>query len=129
MKYFLIAGEASGDLHAAGLIESIRRRDPEAKFQFLGGDLMAEAAGCQPIIHYRHMAYMGFSAVIRHLRKILGNLSAAKKAIAAYRPDAVILIDADSGLLLYFSEDMGMERTPRKGHKEIRTARTGHIPV
>ncbi len=96
MKYFLIAGEASGDLHAAGLIESIRRRDPEAKFQFLGGDLMAEAAGCQPIIHYRHMAYMGFSAVIRHLRKILGNLSAAKKAIAAYRPDAVILIDLPS---------------------------------
>ena len=66
MKYFLIAGEASGDLHASHLIESLKQLDPEAQFRFLGGDMMSAQAGTQPIIHYRDMAYMGFADVVRH---------------------------------------------------------------
>ena len=93
MRYFLIAGEASGDLHGSALIEAIRRTDPDAEFQFLGGDLMAAAAGCIPLIHYREMAYMGFSEVLRHLRKIFRNMRIAKEAVVAYRPDRLILID------------------------------------
>ena len=68
MKYMLIAGEASGDLHASHLIARLRQADPDARFTFLGGDLMAAASGNQPVIHYRDMAYMGFSEVLRNLR-------------------------------------------------------------
>lgn len=96
MKYFLIAGEASGDLHAASLIESIRSKDPGASFSFLGGDLMARASGVQPVIHYRDMAYMGFAEVIRHLPAINRNFKAARKAIAEAAPDCLILIDYPS---------------------------------
>ena len=66
MKYFLIAGEASGDLHASHLIESLKQQDEQAEFRFLGGDLMAAQAGIQPIIHYREMAYMGFADVVKN---------------------------------------------------------------
>lgn len=93
MRYFVSAGEASGDLHAAALIAQLRKLDPAAQFVFLGGDLMAEAAGCAPLIHYRQMAFMGFSEVLRHLPQIGENLKAAKQAIAASRPDCVILVD------------------------------------
>lgn len=96
MNYFLSAGEASGDLHGAELITQLRQIDPEATFTFLGGDRMAAAAGCQPVIHIKRMAYMGFSEVLRHLRTILGNLSLARKAMLASRPDALILIDYPS---------------------------------
>lgn len=96
MKYFLIAGEASGDLHASRLIESIRTLQHDAEFEFFGGDLMAKAAGTKPILHYRDMAYMGFSETIRHLRKILGNLSLAKKRVRDGKPDKIILIDLPS---------------------------------
>lgn len=96
MKYFLIAGEASGDLHAADLIRSIRKADPQAEFRFFGGDLMSEAAGTEPVLHYRNMAYMGFSETLRHLRTILGNLRKAKDAVRDYAPDALILIDLPS---------------------------------
>lgn len=96
MKYFLIAGEASGDLHAADLIKSIRSRDKAADFRFFGGDLMSEAAGTAPLLHYREMAYMGFSETLRHLRTILGNLRRAKEAVREYHPDALILIDLPS---------------------------------
>lgn len=95
-KYFIIAGEASGDLHGASLIEALKREDSEAQFMMLGGDLMAAASGVQPLIHYRDMAYMGFIEVIRHLPAILGFMSKAKQAIAQHRPDAVILIDYPS---------------------------------
>jgi len=78
MHYFIIAGEASGDLHASQLIEALRASDSEARFTFLGGDMMASAAGNRPIIHYRDMAYMGFSEVLRHLPEVLGNLRTAK---------------------------------------------------
>ena len=96
MKYFLIAGEASGDLHASHLIESLKQLDPEAQFRFLGGDMMSAQAGTQPIIHYRDMAYMGFADVARHLGKILGFLGTARRSIDEWQPAAVILVDYPS---------------------------------
>lgn len=96
MKYFLIAGEASGDIHGSQLISSIRNHDAEAEFQFLGGDMMARAAGCQPMIHYRDMAFMGFIEVIKHLRSIMGFMRRAQKGIETFKPDALILIDYPS---------------------------------
>lgn len=96
MKYFLIAGEASGDLHASHLIESLKQEDVEAQFRFLGGDLMAAQAGVEPIIHYRDMAYMGFMDVLKHLGKILGFLGTARRAIDEWHPDKVVLVDYPS---------------------------------
>ena len=96
MKYFLIAGEASGDLHASHLIASIKEQDPQAEFRFLGGDLMEEQAGSNPIIHYRDMAYMGFADVVKHLGKILGFLGTARRAIDEWQPTALILVDYPS---------------------------------
>ena len=93
MRYFFSAGEASGDLHAAQVICELRDIQPDAEITFLGGDEMAAAAGTQPLIHYRRMAYMGFIDVARHLPEVLGNLATAKKAIAESRPDAVVLVD------------------------------------
>lgn len=92
MKYFVIAGEASGDLHAAHLIEAIRRRDPEARFRCYGGDCM-QKAGALLLCHYKRLAYMGFVDVALHLRTILGGMKRCKAAIAEWRPDAVILVD------------------------------------
>ena len=96
MKYFLIAGEASGDLHASHLMASLKQEDQQAEFRFLGGDLMAAQAGVQPIIHYRDMAYMGFMDVVKHLGKILGFLGTARRAIDEWQPSAVILVDYPS---------------------------------
>ncbi|MCF0181778.1 MAG: sugar synthetase, partial [Muribaculaceae bacterium] len=88
MKYFIIAGEASGDLHASHLINAIKQRDAQAQFDFFGGDLMAQAAGKFPIVHYRDMAYMGFIEVLKHLREILGFMKTARQAISRIKPDA-----------------------------------------
>ena len=96
MKYFLIAGEASGDLHASHLMASLKQEDDQAEFRFLGGDLMAAQAGLQPIIHYRDMAYMGFADVVKHLGKILGFLGTTRRAIDEWQPDALILVDYPS---------------------------------
>ena len=96
MKYFVIAGEASGDIHAARLIGALHRCDAQAEFRFFGGDLMAEAAGCAPVIHYRDMAYMGFVEVARHLREILGFMRTARHCIDEWQPDAVVLVDYPS---------------------------------
>ena len=96
MRYFLSAGEASGDLHASHLIAALKQLDRDAEFEFLGGDLMASASGVAPVIHYRKMAYMGFSEVLRHLREILGNFKVARNAISKFRPDALILVDYPS---------------------------------
>lgn len=96
MKYFLSAGEASGDLHGAALIEAIKNIDSQATFEFLGGDEMARAAGHAPLIHYRDMAFMGFAEVLRHLGKVLGNLKHAKHAVSAMHPDVLVLIDYPS---------------------------------
>lgn len=96
MKYMLIAGEASGDLHASNLISSIRKLDPQAEFRFFGGDLMAKAARCRPEVHYEMMNVMGFSEVLRRLPRLLRNLKAAKKLVKDFRPDVLILVDYPS---------------------------------
>jgi len=95
MKYFIIAGEASGDLHASGLLKALKTRDPEAQFVGLGGDMM-QNEGCKLVKHYRDMAYMGFIAVITHLGKIMQNMKDCKAAITEFKPDIVILVDYPS---------------------------------
>lgn len=92
MKYYIIAGEASGDLYGANLIEALRKQDPEAEFRFWGGDAMTKAAG-QPQRHIRDLAIMGFVEVVLHLRTVLGNISFCKQDILGWHPDAVIGID------------------------------------
>ena len=96
MRYFIIAGEASGDIHGSALIASLKEQDNDAQIEFLGGDLMAQNAGHEPLIHYRDMAFMGFIEVLKHLGSILGFMKKAKEAIASKRPDALILIDYPS---------------------------------
>lgn len=96
MKYFIIAGEASGDLHASQLMKSIIAADAQAEFEFLGGNLMANVANKMPIIHYSSMAYMGFVEVAKHLGSIMGFMKIARKAIDRQKPDAVILVDYPS---------------------------------
>ena len=95
MKYFLIAGEASGDLHASNLMTSLREKDAQAVFVGLGGDKM-RAEGCQIYVDYRNMAYMGFVAVLQNLEKVKRNLQIAKQALLDERPDVLILIDYPS---------------------------------
>ena len=92
MKYYLIAGEASGDLHASCLMESLKREDPEAEFRFFGGDQMASVGGTL-VKHYRDLAYMGFIPVLLHLPTILRNMCMCKEDIREWQPHAVILID------------------------------------
>ena len=92
MRYYLIAGEASGDLHASRLIRALRQTDAQAEFRCFGGDLMA-AEGATLVKHYRELAYMGFIPVLLHLRTILGNMRRCKEDIASWHPDAVILVD------------------------------------
>ena len=92
MKYYLIAGEASGDLHASRLMRALKEQDGEAEFRFFGGDLMA-AEGGTLVKHYRELAYMGFIPVLMHLRTILRNMKRCKLDITEWQPDAVILVD------------------------------------
>ncbi|MDR0768879.1 MAG: lipid-A-disaccharide synthase [Dysgonamonadaceae bacterium] len=92
MKYFLVAGEASGDLHASNLMKSLKKIDRDADFRFFGGDLMQSVGGTL-LKHYKEMAYMGFIPVALHLKTIFRNLNLCKREIAAYVPDRVILID------------------------------------
>lgn len=96
MKYMLVAGEASGDLHASRLMEEIKIADKEADFRFLGGDLMARVAGREPEIHIEKMNVMGVSEVIRALPTVLSNLRRAKKILKEYHPDVLILVDYPS---------------------------------
>jgi lipid-A-disaccharide synthase len=94
MKYFIIAGEASGDLHASNLMRELRIVDSKAEFCFLGGDLMmAEAHGGKMVKHYRQMAYMGFVAVLKNAGKVLKNMSDCKQALLDFQPDVLILVD------------------------------------
>lgn len=93
MKYMIIAGEASGDLHAANVIKSLRKIDASADIRFFGGDLMAKEAGRDPDLHYDQMNVMGFSEVLRKLPVILRNLRQAKALLREFRPDALILVD------------------------------------
>lgn len=92
----LIAGEASGDLHASNLISSLKTIDPEAEFRFFGGDLMAKAARKNPDVHYEMMNVMGFSEVLRKLPTLWKNLRTAKRLIDTFRPDVLILVDYPS---------------------------------
>ena len=92
MRYFLIAGEASGDLHAAHLMKALREADPEAEFRYYGGDRM-RAAGGELLCHYRHLAYMGFVRVAMHLPTILRGMARCKRQIREWKPDAVVLVD------------------------------------
>ena len=92
MRYYLIAGEASGDLHASRLMRSLKKKDPKAEFRFFGGDLMA-AEGGTLVKHYRELAYMGFIPVLMHLPTILRNMERCKLDIVAWQPDVVILVD------------------------------------
>lgn len=92
MKYYIIAGEASGDLHGANLMRALRQKEPNAEFRFWGGDLMAEV-GEAPVKHYRDLAFMGFIEVVSNLNTILNNIKFCKKDINSYQPDALILID------------------------------------
>ena len=93
MKYFIIAGEASGDLHGSRLIAELKLRDPKAQFRFLGGDLMARAVGTEPIVHYRTMAFMGFVNVLLNIGKIFHLQRLAEREVISFFPDKVILID------------------------------------
>ena len=92
MKYYIIAGERSGDLHGSNLIKGIRKHDPEAQIRAWGGEMMQEA-GAEIVKHYRDLAFMGFFEVIKNLPTILGFLSFCKKDIKSFQPDVVILID------------------------------------
>ena len=92
MKYYLIVGEASGDLHASNLMKAIKSVDSSAEFRFFGGDLMS-AVGGECVKHYRELAYMGFIPVLMHLRTIFSNMSLCKKDIVAWNPDVLILVD------------------------------------
>ena len=92
MKYYLIAGEASGDLHASNLMAALRDEDPQAEFRFFGGDLM-RAVGGTCVMHYREMAYMGIIPVVLHARTIARNMRLCRDDIRAWRPDVVIPVD------------------------------------
>ena len=95
MKYYLVAGEASGDLHASNLMKSILKLDQKADFRFFGGDLMKSVGGMQ-VKHFSELAYMGLFPVLTHLGKILGGAKLCYEDIAEWKPDAVILIDYPS---------------------------------
>lgn len=92
MKYYLIVGEASGDLHASRLMRSLRRIDGDADFRFFGGDLMSAVGGTR-VKHYRELAYMGFIPVLLHLRTIFKKMALCKRDIVEWQPDVVILVD------------------------------------
>lgn len=92
MKYYLIVGEASGDLHASHLMAALKREDPQAEFRFFGGDLMA-AVGGTLVKHYKELAYMGFIPVLLHLCTIFANMRRCKEDIVSWQPDVLILVD------------------------------------
>jgi lipid-A-disaccharide synthase len=92
MKYYIIAGEASGDLHGSNLIKELKKQDPATTVRCWGGDLMQQAGG-ELVRHYKDLAFMGFAEVLMNLRTIFRNLDFCKQDILGYRPDALILID------------------------------------
>lgn len=92
MKYYLIVGEASGDLHASNLMRALQQEDSHADFRFFGGDKMSAVGGSR-VKHYKELAYMGFIPVLLHLRTILRNMKQCQEDIVAWQPDVVILVD------------------------------------
>jgi lipid A disaccharide synthetase len=143
MKYYLIAGEASGDMHAANLMAALVEKDPKAEFRFLGGDKMA-AIGGTPLIHYKKMAYMGILPVILHARTLLRNMRICKKDILSWQPDVLILIDypgfnlniaayikkatRSPHTLLYIAQTLGLERLPHTQHPPRHRPTVLHTP-
>ena len=117
MKYYLIAGEASGDLHASHLMQALKQRDSEADFRFFGGDLMAAVGGTR-VRHYRELAYMGFIPVLLHLRTILKNMKMCKEDIAQWQPDVVILVDYP-GFNLNIAKYIHSQRLAANSHKPM----------
>ena len=115
MKYYLIAGEASGDLHASHLMQALKQRDAEAQFRFFGGDLMAAVGGTR-VRHYRELAYMGFVPVLLHLRTILKNMKMCKQDITQWQPDVVILVDYP-GFNLDIAKYVHSQRLTANSHK------------
>ena len=108
MRYFLVAGEASGYLHASALIRALRQEDPEASFAFMGGERMQEASGTAPIAHYSSVAFMGIIDVVKNLGTITKVGKAVQRALLAFRPDVVIPVDfADFNLrfILPFTQE------------------------
>ena len=94
MKYYLLAGEPSGDLHGANLIKGLQKADPEARFRFWGGDWMAEAGGAENLAkHYRETSFFGIVQVLKNLRTIRRQMQECQADVAAYAPDALILVD------------------------------------
>jgi len=92
MKYYIIAGEASGDLHASNMMKALQKEDPNVEFRFWGGDLM-QAVGGTLVKHYKELSFMGFVEILMNLSTILGNVKFCKNDIAEYQPDAIIFID------------------------------------
>ena len=94
MKYYIIAGEPSGDLHGSNLMKGILKADPEAQFRFWGGDKMAEVGGSENLVkHYKQTSFFGFMQVLRNLRTIFSQIGECKRDIAQYQPDVVVLVD------------------------------------
>lgn len=132
MKYYIIAGEASGDLHGSNLIRQLHLLDSVADIRCWGGDLM-RSEGALLVKHYRDQAFMGFAEVIMNLRTILKNIAFCKKDILSYKPDILILIDypgfniriaewakkRNKNSLLHFSADLGVERKQGTYHKKV----------
>lgn len=110
MRYYLIAGEASGDLHGSNLIMALKKNDPDAEFRCWGGDLM-EQAGATVVKHYRDLAFMGFFEVVANLRTILNNIRLCKEDLMKWKPDAVIFIDYP-GFNLRIAEFAKQHRLP-----------------
>ncbi|MEI6021882.1 MAG: lipid-A-disaccharide synthase, partial [Bacteroidota bacterium] len=93
MRYYFIAGEASGDLHAANCIRELKKNDKNAVLGFTGGDLMQEVSGVKPDIHIQQMAFMGFVDVLKNIRTIKRNFKIVKDAILKFKPDLLVLVD------------------------------------
>ena len=140
MKYYIIAGEASGDLHGSNLIRELIKKDPAARIRCWGGDKM-QAAGGELVKHYRDLAFMGFSEVLMNLRTIFRNLKFCKEDIEQFQPDAIVLIDYpgvqsshcevgegknSKSHLLYKSAGVGMEREPCPFNEKVHRQNDGH---
>ena len=115
MRYYLIAGEASGDLHASHLMRSLKEIDKEADFRFFGGDLMSDVGGTR-VRHYRELAYMGLIPVLMHLPTILKNMRFCKQDIQSWQPDCVILVDYP-GFNLDIAKYVHSQRQKANGQK------------
>lgn len=122
MKYYLIVGEASGDLHASHLMAEIAKRDAEAEFRFFGGDMMTAVGETMPegrctrVKHYKELAYMGFLPVLLHLRTIFSNMAMCKKDIMQWQPNVLILVDYP-GFNLDIAKYIHARRTRNTKHK------------